>query len=182
MGATIGLWPPEASADTGIPILAAFWPSSSFAFVPIVLVEAWVAHRVLHAPPGRCIRLSLTANAWSTFVGVPIGLVVLALLRVIAGAVFESVRAGQDGILPLGLSHPAVAWIITASGIWGPILAFIVLCGGSFALSVWIEAAAAREYFSLSHEQAAAWARAANLVSYGLGLLLVAILVAVERH
>ena len=41
------LAPATAQADAGLPMLVLLWPLSWIAFIPVVIIEAWIAKRIL---------------------------------------------------------------------------------------------------------------------------------------
>ena len=41
------LLPTVAQADAGLPMLALLWPAFWVLFIPIVIIEAWVARRII---------------------------------------------------------------------------------------------------------------------------------------
>ena len=63
--ALVAFWPTSAQADAGIPMLTLVWLLSWMAFVPIVLIEAYLAWRMLDMSFGDAVKLSAKANAWS---------------------------------------------------------------------------------------------------------------------
>ena len=79
------IWLSNASANPIVPPIAIVWPVAWFALVPVILIEAAVACRVLGWSYGRSLTMASAANLLSTLVGVPIGscLIPLPLLSYI---------------------------------------------------------------------------------------------------
>ena len=161
-GAATLLWAVPCLANAGLPMLVLAWPASWIAFLPIVLVEAHIARRLLAVSFRRGIRLALVANAWSTLVGIPFTWFALLLLEVLLlGVVFRNAtpnRVAEILLAPLG-----APWI-TATARWQIPAAGACLCLPFLVVSTWIEGAVARRSFppDLSRR----WARSANLVTY----------------
>jgi hypothetical protein len=156
------LWPVSARADIGIPVVAVFWPATWVLFIPVVLVEALVARQMLGLSYGEGFKLSLKANAWSTFLGVPLASVLTCVLGLILGS----------GRNPLGLSR-WLSDLFFGSAVWmdgvpnwallaGPAL----ICVPCYVLSVWIETWSASK--TVPREDARRWAVTANLITYGV--------------
>lgn len=60
-----------ALADVGLPMLVVAWPTAWILFVPVVLVEALVARKMLSLSARDALKLSLVANTWSTLSAFP---------------------------------------------------------------------------------------------------------------
>jgi hypothetical protein len=72
-GAVVLLAPATAQANPIIHPIAFVWPAAWIILVPVVLIEAVVAVRVLGVTYGHGLGLSFGANLLSTALGVPIG-------------------------------------------------------------------------------------------------------------
>lgn len=59
-------------ADVGLPMIGLYWPPAWVAFVPIVGIESWFAHRILKCGWGKATVAITLVNALSTLVGIPI--------------------------------------------------------------------------------------------------------------
>lgn len=70
--------------DIGLPMIAVYWPLAWLAFIPIVLVEAYIGFRTLDVRFGRAIIASTVANLFSTLLGIPLTWFVLALIELLA--------------------------------------------------------------------------------------------------
>jgi hypothetical protein len=161
-----------ASANVGVPMLAVVWPVAWVLFVPIVLVEAWIAARILALGWRRCVSMALKANAFSTLIGIPVTWGALFLVQLVTGGGWS---VGLDTPLKKVL---AVTWQSPWLGpnegeLWwmGPSAA-MVLCVPFFFMSVWLENRVARRSFNKDEWAGVMrWAWIANGVSYGLILL-----------
>ena len=72
--------PNSAQADIGLPMLAIVWPGSWILILPIIILEALIAKRILNSNWGLAFKISGAANAVSTIVGIPITWFALALI------------------------------------------------------------------------------------------------------
>jgi hypothetical protein len=72
-GSLVFLWPSTALADAIIHPIVVIWPVAWLALLPVVLVEAGVARRILGWSSGRAFRMATVANLFSTLIGVPVG-------------------------------------------------------------------------------------------------------------
>lgn len=170
--APIALWPATAAADTGVPMLAVLWPLSWLAFPAIVLLEAIVAKRVLELPTKDSLLLALSANAWSTLLGIPLAWLACLFVEIVAGIFF-----GVTGLHPKGLGELIAApffaaWLPPFGGAekaWWVYAAAALLCVPSFLASVYIETNVASR--RVPEESARRWAWRANALTYGLGVL-----------
>jgi hypothetical protein len=72
-GSLVFLWPSTASADSIIHPIVVIWPVAWLALLPVIIVEAAVARRMLGWSYGRACWMSTVANLFSTLIGVPVG-------------------------------------------------------------------------------------------------------------
>src|SRR5512139_2297480 len=86
----IALTPSYARADVGIPMLAFAWPAAWLTLPPVVLIEGIAARRMLGLSYKEGLLLSLRANAWSTFVGIPVAWVVMLGIEMLAGLLLST--------------------------------------------------------------------------------------------
>src|SRR5262245_55024352 len=126
------LVPLPARADVGIPVGAVFWPATWLLFLPIILVEAGVARRVLGLRFADGLRLSLKANAWSTVAGVPLA----CLLTFVVG-----LTLGPG----LGRGSPWLGDLLFGSAVWLDGLPDWVLFSGPALICIQIGRASCRE-------------------------------------
>jgi hypothetical protein len=173
------LLPATAHANAGVPMLAFVWPGFWLAFIPIVLIEALVARRVLGLALSDGLRVSLSANLWSTALGIPLTWLALLLPEMGAGYAVASLELEATGpgwylLAPLmapWLGPGATSWQVYAAAAW--------LCIPFCLMSMWIEGWAASR--RLSREHARKWARAANLVTYGPATAALVLLALTEK-
>jgi hypothetical protein len=178
-GAAILLWPKIALANAGIPMLLLAWPASWIVFVPVVLVEAAVARRVLSLPTRDAIKLSLVANAWSTLAGIPITWALLVVLEMSVGLILAMVTGSSGSVAnPLLLLFYA-PWLPPLNASWILPAAGAVLCVPFFFASVWVEARSAAR--RVPADQALRWAKRANTATYGFFLVLLLLAAIISR-
>jgi hypothetical protein len=72
-GSVVFLVPATAWANPIVPPIVVVWPAAWILFVPVVLIEAATAVRVLGVTYGAALWLSFRANLLSTALGIPIG-------------------------------------------------------------------------------------------------------------
>jgi hypothetical protein len=175
-GVCVCLVPSVASADAGIPMLVLVWPGAWLALLPVVLVEALVARRLLRLRFGRSLRVALVANLVSTGVGIPVtwlGLVLVEMLGAlgIAGTTVFATDFESDRWFQLAFFPFMAAWL-PDSAPWMVVAAAIVLCVPFYFVSVWLEFLVARRFLpEFERVQVKRWSRIANAVSYGLIVL-----------
>jgi hypothetical protein len=75
-----------ALADVGIPAGAVFWPASWLLLIPVVLIEAGIARRILGLRFSQCLKVSLKANLWSTLAGVPLACLLMLVVGLFLGS------------------------------------------------------------------------------------------------
>ncbi|WP_437605550.1 hypothetical protein WMF20_31170 [Sorangium sp. So ce834] len=172
-GAAILLWPKAALANAGIPMIVFAWPASWIAFVPVVLVEAAVARRVLRLPTRDAIKLSLSANAWSTLAGIPITWALLTVLEMTVGPILSMARDDLGPAASLLLLPISAPWLGPVEEGWRVLAAGAFLCVPFFFASVWIEARSAGRRVPAA--DALRWAKRANSATYGFFLVALAL-------
>lgn len=157
------LWPRLALANAGVPMLAVVWPSSWVLFIPVCLVEAAVAHRIMHLPVVESVKLAVIANAWSTFVGIPVTWLALFLVELVGGAAvaLTGVELGPAGMILAPLGAP---WLGPGARQWHVYGAAALLCIPFMLVSIHVERWSASK--RVPAERARRWARAANTVTY----------------
>ena len=162
--AAIAFWPSTASADVGLPMIFLVWPASWLLFVPVVIVEAAVARRLLTLTWRKAGALSLVANAWSTIVGIPVTWLALLLVEFLVSlGLWHADHAAHS--LPRWVALPFIApWFLPTPNGWDVFAAAAVLCVPFYFASVRIEAWSARH--RVSRGGALRWARVANLFTY----------------
>jgi hypothetical protein len=157
------LWPIAARADAGVPMLGLVWPAAWALFIPIVLVETFIARRLLALPWAQCAKLTLLANAWSTLVGIPLTWLALFLIEVVGGlsvSLFEVESASAW----LFLSPLFAAWLGPGARPWHVYAAAAWLCIPFMGVSMRVERWSAQKM--VAPGPAKRWARLANLATY----------------
>jgi hypothetical protein len=167
-----------ASANAGVPMLYLVWPGSWVLFVPIVVVEAIVARRLLGLAVRRSLALSAVANAASTLVGIPATWGALLLVELVAtsggkeyglGTVPRKIFAFTVQAPWLGPYENDLDWLIPSAAIF--------LCIPFFFVSVLIERFVAWKMApTCPPATVSRWGWRANLLSYGLILTLLFVL------
>jgi len=123
-------------------MLVIAWPAMGYLFVPVLILEYAVAHRILGSAWRRSIPAVVAANAASTLVGVPLSWAVL-----VAGAIATS---GLLSVLPEAVLDSPARWIMAPFAIswlgpgverhpWWIPAAFLGLLVPFFFMSVWVE-------------------------------------------
>ncbi len=160
--------------DVGIPMLAVAWPLFWLTFVPVVLIEAEVAHRQLGLGRKQAIKISAVANALSTLIGIPVVWVGLVLLEMAIGYSLSGVvtiDGWQYALFPF-----MAAWLFPTEDVRIVFAAFMVLVIPFYIASIYLESRVARRY--LAHVDAALvwkWATTANALSYACIVVVAAV-------
>jgi hypothetical protein len=178
VGLLVLFFPAEARANAGVPMLVLVWPASWIAFVPIVLIEAFVARHVLALSVKECLRLSVVANLWSTLLGIPLAWLAMFVVEMGVGALIVGAKIDVGAVGTALLAPFMVAWIGPEPVRWQMAAAAAALCIPFAAASIWVEAWSARR--RVSAERARTWARRANLTTYGLAFVALALTALVE--
>jgi hypothetical protein len=160
-------------------MLAVAWPVSWVLFLPIVLLEASIAHRTLRSSWPTSLKLAGAANLLSTLLGIPLAWLGVLALQLAVMATLPPLRS------PWILVPLYAAWLppMTAARPWLIPLAAAALCVPCFLVSVWIEGKVALGFKGFDPVEVRRWAWRANLCSYGLlvpGLLVMALLQALH--
>ncbi|MBI4880326.1 MAG: hypothetical protein HY812_11810 [Planctomycetes bacterium] len=147
--------------------------------VPICIVEAVVVRRVAAVPWGKCLRAVLLANTATTWLGFPLGWLLMRGVRAVSGwrsyghdlfhfpwdQVFNS--ANYDTWLSMSMSWPTMLVVYAAS---------LLLLVPAYFLSVWVETWICAALLGDPALPVRRAVRGANLVSYALlGALLLAL-------
>lgn len=158
-------------------MLVVVWPASWVLLVPIILVEALVAVRIFRIGFGRCFKVSAVANLVSTLVGIPLTWALLVIFELCTGAGYA--RGLHTPLLRLAAVTMQAPWLIPyeESLQWMVPAAAAFLCIPFFFASVLAEYLVARRFFPAElRPKAKHWAWMANLYSYGLIFVLLAVL------
>ena len=159
-------------ANAGIPML--FWqlPLAAAAFVPIVVIETLIAFPIVRQPLWPVTVRVCSANALSTFVGIPIAWIFLVIVEIVGGGgSFTGYRTPWAAFQSIVLSAPwlppdedQLGWLIPAATLVLLVPYFFV----SLAIERWMMV---RRWPELPRSRVALAAWVGNLVTYcGLAL------------
>ena len=147
-------------------MLAVVWPLSWLLLVPIVIVEARMASRIVAVDRKTAMMGSAIANAVSTFAGIPVAWVMLFAAELALqgpGSKIHNPRVAE--VLGIVVSSPWLpgegwaTWVIPAAA--------AILQVPFFFISVYIEAEVFRRATECDPRLARRWGWLGNLVSYG---------------
>ena len=69
----------------GVPMIVVTMPQMVIAFIPIVLIEAFLSKSYIKLPLNELFRVMFKANIFSTFIGIPVTWLVLVIIQIISG-------------------------------------------------------------------------------------------------
>jgi hypothetical protein len=164
LACTLLLVPLPARGDSFIPTLGLLWPAAWLVLIPVILVEALVAERVLGMGYGAACRAVGAANLRSTLIGIPVtGLLMAAVQVWTLIAIHPATQSpfGGFAVTTLVLTEYAEEWMIPASAIFYSV-PFLFM-------SVYVERRSMETHFSdEARSKVRRWAWQANALSYGL--------------
>jgi hypothetical protein len=166
---TLLLAPSQAHADMGLPMLAVVWPGSWILFIPITILEAAVARKILNTNWKQSLKISAVANAASSVAGIPIAWLSLLLPFGLLGALIFYLPL-PESIKPYLMIPFYALWLppITAKQAWMVPLSAAILCIPFFYASIIIETGVGKKMLASSEiEIIRKWAWKANVYSYG---------------
>jgi hypothetical protein len=167
------LAPTMAQADAGVPMLALLWPASWMAFIPVVIIEAWIAKQIFGLMWKPALFRTGLANTASTLIGIPLtwGALLLIELGISGGGKAFGIETLPQKLFAVIVQAPWLIpyeedldWMITAAA--------IVLLVPFFFASVFIERWAFDRKRQLEKPLVRLWSWKANLVTYGIMELL----------
>jgi hypothetical protein len=159
-------------ANMGIPMIAVEVPIMAMAFVPVILLEAFVFAKRLDVPYRRALKAVAAANVFSTVVGVPLAWFVMFLPSCVGGVWMRVVPDSPAGTILSVLGGSAWLGPISEKESWMIPTALLVLLVPTYFASVWLEwFAIERQFDDLPRARVKKAVWAANSASY-LGLLL----------
>jgi hypothetical protein len=170
-------FPDMAQANAGLPMIVIAWPAAWLLLIPIVLFEAFLAHKIIHVDFKKAIKISSIANIVSTLIGMPITWVILvaAQMGLGGGTGFPLDTLGQQIYSAIVQS----AWLIpyTNTPTWMPILSVIFLTLMFGLTSIWTEYLAAKIFTgkTIDKKLLFKWSLIGNGFSYGAIILFFAI-------
>jgi hypothetical protein len=158
----------DASANMGVPMLALVMPWSWWLLVPIIVVVAAIANRVLSGGWRQAFKVSALANGISTLVGVPLTWFLLLFLDLGIHRLNHHMSPQLAAVLhaPFRMVwvppyYPEQPWLYP--------LAAAGLCIPFFAASVFVEYRVARWLIGKSHRAAALrWGWLADGATYSV--------------
>ena len=124
--------PSLCHANAGIPMIFLTLPMMVIGLLPIILLEALVATRILELPFRKLLKCFSIANLVSTLVGIPVTWVLLVVLEILTGISVNFVLTGLGG---------AEVWESPAALVFGFILQAPWLAPSEFDLNLMIPAA-----------------------------------------
>ena len=169
------LAPTTARADGGVPMLALLWPASWIALIPIVIIEAWIARRIIGLAWKPALIRSSIANAVSTFIGIPLawGALLIAQIGLTGGRRTFGMYTLPQKLFVAIIQAPwpkpyrediygHLDWLIPSAA--------IVLLIPLFFASVYLERWAFDRKKQLEKGLVRSWSWKANLMTYGIML------------
>jgi len=166
-------------------MLALLWPASWVLFIPIVVIEAWVARRIVELDWQTSLKKAGIANAVSTLVGIPLTWGVLGVIEIILsqGGRAYGINTLSGKLIAVTLQAP---WLIPYESDlnWMIPSASIFLLIPFFFASVFIERWVFGWKSQLDKAKIKTWSWKANLLTYGLlQLVLVCFLIyGITKH
>jgi hypothetical protein len=170
---TLCVFPQDANANIGIPMIMIMEYWYIILFIPIVFLEVLVFKRYFATVSYRqLIKANTASNAFSTLIGVPITWVFLVMVEF--GVNFSMPKGWPDFWVPvvnapwLGPINSELDWMI-------PVAAMVLLIP-FFFVSVWTEGWINKKFFkSEDPKHMERITRKANLLSYGFLYIVVAV-------
>jgi hypothetical protein len=157
---------PMLLLDIGLPMIAVYWPPAWLAFVPVVLIEAFVGLRILRLGFTRIVVASAVTNLFSTLLGIPLTWFALALIELLA---FGSARGFESPLQKLYAVTVQSPWLMPYSeqSPWIVPVAAAVLSIPMYVMSALSEYIIARFFFrSVPRKKVFRWQLVGNACSY----------------
>ena len=170
-------------ANVGIPMLGYAWPVAWILLIPVIVLEALVARRILRASWSSSLKIAGLSNFISTLAGIPLAWGAALLVAMVA----SSLRTVLPRSIPRWTLFPFyAAWLppLADRQLWLLPAAGALLCIPFFLASVWIERRVAQRFAGFQSTDIRRWAWRANLVSYSLiagGLAITALIVGLRQ-
>ena len=168
-------------ADIGLPMIGLYWPPAWLAFVPVVVIEAWWARRVLGNGWKKAIASTSAANVISTLIGIPLAWFIWSTIEL---RFFGTALGLDNAAKSIYAVTVQAAWLVPyEEHLWWMIpVASLVLTGVFFAGSVLVE----WPVMTCFQRQADArslrrWAWKGNMLSYTIVLAFVMVSLYVPR-
>ncbi len=156
---------PATIANAGVPMILVQWVGMAIALVPIIIVETLILWATIRQRYGRVLAVVALANLVTTVVGVPVAWFLSCITEIfLDAAVNWSNDPAVHAVTHAAWLHPYeddLGWMIP--------LAFMVLLGPAFIISVVIEGLIARKMLEeLPRRKVWSAVLRANVVSYVL--------------
>ena len=165
------LFPAQAQANAGVPMIFLTLPGMALALIPVILVEARVLLKGLGLTPRLAFKVAAWSNVLTTFVGVPLTWAILLVLEGVTGGdraygintpvkKLLAVTWQAPWMIPYEADHN-LYWMVPTAMMW--------LLVPTFFMSWWLEyLAAARMLRDMERARLKSAMFRANLVSYAL--------------
>jgi hypothetical protein len=165
----------SALADSGLPMICIYWPTAWLALIPVVAIEALLGMWMLKIRLWRAVLISGIANIISTLVGIPLTWLVVATIEGIWFGHAAGLQTFWQQVYSVTVQAP---WLVPYEEdmYWMVPVAGAVLTAVFYVASVATEYAVAIMFFPRQQwRRVFAWVWRANLLSYTLLAILVAI-------
>ncbi len=166
-------------------MLALLWPVSWVLFIPIVIIEAWVARRIVELDWKTSLKKTALANAVSTLIGIPLTWGVLVVIEIILsqGGRAYGINTFTGKLIAVTVQAP---WLIPYESDldWMIPSASIVLLIPFFLTSVYVERWIFGMKSQIDKTKIKSWSFKANLLTYGLlqAILVCFLIYGVAKH
>jgi len=126
-------------ADIGVPMIMLQFPAMIFALVPVIIIEALFASRMLCLQKFRAFRGAGLANIFSTIAGVPLAWFVMVLIML--ATTHGYLYGGRSPLMATLFFLLNIAWLSPDQRnlYWMVPSAMALLLIPSFFVSVWLE-------------------------------------------
>jgi len=151
-------------------MLALIWPASWVLFIPIVLIEAWVARRIIAEIAWKSsLQRTAIANAATTLAGIPLtwGLLVVVEMLLTSGGRSYGIATMPEKLIAVIVQAP---WLIPYESDldWMIPAAAIVLLIPFFFTSVFLERWIFGIKSPIDKTKIKTWSWKANILTYGM--------------
>ncbi len=165
------LFPGQAQANAGVPMIFLTLPGMALALVPVIVLEMRVLAKRLGLTPRLAFKVAAWSNLLTTFVGVPLTWAILTVLEGVTGGgraygintpakKLLAVTWQAPWLIPYEADHN-LYWMVPAAMMW--------LLVPTFFMSWWLEyLAAARMLRDADRTRLKSAMFRANLLSYAL--------------
>lgn len=165
------LWPMQALANIGLPMVAIYLPPAWLGLIPIIALEAALGVWRFGVPPRAAFIAQAAANCFSTLVGLPLAWMLLALIELFFFGTAIGLNTPLRRVYAVTVQAP---WLIPYErDLWWMIPASVTVLTVPFcAMSVLLEYPVVRRLVrDLPQRTVRSWVVRANVVSYASLLL-----------